>query len=234
MNKDNRLDPKIIELEDFMKEILSSSGKNASNILYPKSIKDNKESITPEINEEKISPEPLKENGGSKESSQNTNQNRLIAKNLDFHNIVIRRHFAGIMFQSKINAYQSNIISSNTYNILSKMIFNAFLYSGNKSIQDFQVCRALTKSLFMYYKKSSKGKKIYLFQSFNKDKPFDIWNDKSFWLFFYEREIDNQSEINDSTKFNVLIEIASIMNDLHFSANTQVDIIIDLIAKKEL
>ena len=28
--------------------------------------------------------------------------------------------------------------------------------------------------------------------------------------------------------------MASIMNDLHFSANTQVDIIIDLIAKKEI
>ena len=40
LNKDNRLDPKIIQLEDFMKEILSSSGKNASNILYPKGIKE--------------------------------------------------------------------------------------------------------------------------------------------------------------------------------------------------
>ena len=240
INKDNRLDPKIIQLEDFMKEILSSSGKNASNILYPKGIKDIKESITSETNEEKISTEPVKENGGSKESSQNTNLNRHISKNLDylsmidFQNIVIRRHFASIIFQSKINAYQSNIISSNSYNILSKMIFNVFLYSGNKTIQDYQVCRALTKSLFMYYKKTSKGKKIYLFQSFNKAKPFDIWNDKSFWLFFYGREIDNQSEINDSIKFNVLIEIASIMNDLHFTANTQVDIIIDSIAKREL
>ena len=46
--------------------------------------------------------------------------------------------------------------------------------------------------------------------------------------------MDNQAEKDDNSKFNVLIEIASIMNDLHFSANTQVDIIIDLIAKKEI
>ena len=153
---------------------------------------------------------------------------------IDFQNIVIRRHFASIIFQKKVNAYQSNIISTNTYNILSKMIFNVFLYSGNKSIDDFQVCRALTKSLYLYYKKNNKGKKVYLFQAFNKAKPFDIWNDKAFWLYFYEREIDNQTEKNDNTKFNVLIEIASIMNDLHFSANTQVGIIVDLIAKKEI
>ena len=103
-----------------------------------------------------------------------------------------------------------------------------------KSIIDFQICRALTKSLYLYYKKNSKGKKVYLFHSFNKAKPFDIWNDKAFWQYFYEREMDNQAEKNDNSKFNVLIEIASIMNDLHFSANTQVDIIIDLIAKKEI
>ena len=46
--------------------------------------------------------------------------------------------------------------------------------------------------------------------------------------------MDHQQERNDNNKFNVLIEMASIMNDLHFSANTQVGIIIDLIAKKEL
>ena len=246
MKKDNRLDPKIIQLEDFMKEILSSSGKNASNILYPKGI-DISESITSinsERNGEKEQNEPIqekeKENGGSKDST--INKNLTIQKNknqdylsiLDFQNIVIRRHFATIMFQKKINAYQSNIISSNSYNILSKMIFNVFLYSGNKSIEDFQVCRALTKSLYLYYKKNSKGKKVYLFHSFNKAKPFDIWVDKSFWLFFYRREMDNHGEKDDNTKFNILIEIASIMNDLHFSANTQVGIIIDFIAKKEI
>ena len=153
---------------------------------------------------------------------------------IDFQNIVIRRHFARIIYQKKENAYQSNIISSNSYNILTKMIFNVFLYSGNKSIDDFQVCRALTKSLYLYYKKSNKGKKIYLFHAFNKAKPFDIWNDKAFWLYFFEGEMDNQTEKNDNTKFNVLIDIACIMNDLHFSANIQVDIIIDLIAKKEI
>ena len=153
---------------------------------------------------------------------------------IDFQNIVIRRHFARIIYQKKENAYQSNIISSNSYNILTKMIFNVFLYSGNKSIDDFQVCRALTKSLYLYYKKSNKGKKIYLFHAFNKAKPFDIWKDKAFWLYFFEGEMDNQTEKNDNTKFNVLIDIACIMNDLHFSANIQVDIIIDLIAKKEI
>ena len=153
---------------------------------------------------------------------------------IDFQNIVIRRHFASIMFQKKVNVYQSNIISSNSYNILSKMIFNVFLYSGNKSNEDFQVCRALTKSLYLYYKKNSKGKKVYLFHAFNKAKPFDIWTDKSFWMYFYERELDNQVEKDDNTKFNILIEMASFMNDLHFSANTQVGIIIDFIAKKEI
>ena len=37
----NKLDPKIIQLEDYMKEILSSSGKNAYNILFPNGMKDN-------------------------------------------------------------------------------------------------------------------------------------------------------------------------------------------------
>ena len=236
--KDNRLDPKIIQLEDFMKEILSSSGKNASNILYPKGAK--------EINikdEENIkNGEPEKENGGSKDIVINGKINRNIGKlnnfdylkMIEFQNIVIRRHFALIIFQNKVNVYQSNIISSNSYNILSKMIFNVFLYSGNKSVEDFQVCRALTKSLYLYYKKNNKGKKVYLFHAFNKAKPFDIWNDKLFWQYFYEREMENQNEQNDSNKFNVLIEIASIMNDLHFPANTQVDIISDYIAKKEI
>ena len=246
MTKDNRLDPKIIQLEDFMKEILSSSGKNASNILYPKGIKEIKKEDSlkkEEKSEEKENStikEEEKENGGSKDMNIEGKINIAKYNNLDylsmidFQNIVIRRHFASIIFQKKVNAYQSNIISTNTYNILSKMIFNVFLYSGNKSIDDFQVCRALTKSLYLYYKKNNKGKKVYLFQAFNKAKPFDIWNDKAFWLYFYEREIDNQTEKNDNTKFNVLIEIASIMNDLHFSANTQVGIIVDLIAKKEI
>ena len=235
-NKDNRLDPKIIQLEDFMKEILSSSGKNASTILYPKGIKEIKETK----NNESPKEEPEKENGGSKDMLIGSKINIGKYNNLDylsmidFQNIVIRRHFALIMLQNKDNAYQSNIISSNSYAILAKMIFNVFLYSGNKSTDDFQVCRALTKSLYLYYKKNNKGKKIYLFHAFNKAKPFDIWNDKAFWNYFYESEMNKQVEKDDNTKFNVLIEIASIMNDLHFSANTQVDIIIDLIAKKEI
>ena len=240
LSKDNRLDPKIIQLEDFMKEILSSSGKNASTILYPKGIKEIKETNNSQKKDDNQKTETEKENGGSKDMPLEGKINIGKYNNLDylsmidFQNIVIRKHFALIMFQRKINAYQSNIISSNTYNILSKMIFNVFLYSGNKSIDDFLVCRALTKSLYLYYKKNSKGKKVYLFHAFNKAKPFDIWNDKAFWFYFYEREMDYQQERNDNNKFNVLIEMASIMNDLHFSANTQVGIIIDLIAKKEL
>ena len=240
LSKDNRLDPKIIQLEDFMKEILSSSGKNASTILYPKGIKEIKETNNSQKKDDNQKTETEKENGGSKDMPLEGKINIGKYNNLDylsmidFQNIVIRKHFALIMFQRKINAYQSNIISSNTYNILSKMIFNVFLYSGNKSIDDFLVCRALTKSLYLYYKKNSKGKKVYLFHAFNKAKPFDIWNDKAFWFYFYEREMDYQQERNDNNKFNVLIEMASIMNDLHFSANTQVGIIVDLIAKKEL
>ena len=240
IGKDNRLDPKIIQLEDFMKEILSSSGKNASTLLYPKGIKEIKESTNSKIKEETPKNEVEKENGGSKDTPLSGKINIGKYNNLDylsmidFQNIVIRKHFALIVYQRKVNVYQSNIISSNTYSILSKMIFNVFLYSGNKTIDDFQVCRALTKSLYLYYKKSSKGKKVYLFHAFNKAKPFDIWNDKAFWFYFYEREMDYQTEKDDNNKFNVLIEMASIMNDLHFSANTQVDIIIDLIAKKEI
>ena len=241
--KDNRLDPKIIQLEDFMKEILSSSGKNASNILYPQGIKDIQENTNSERNEEtqnEPKSEKEKENGGSKDTPVNKKFNRQKSKNLDylsmidFQNIVIRRHFASILFQTKINIYQSNIISSNSYNILSKMIFNVFLYSGNKRVEDFQICRALTKSLYLYYKKNNKGKKIYLYHAFNKAKPFDIWMDKSYWMFFFEREMDSKGEKDDNTKFNILIEMASFMNDLHFPVNTQIGILIDLIAKKEI
>ena len=39
LNKDNRLDTKMIQLKDFMKDKLYSLGKNASNNLYSKGIK---------------------------------------------------------------------------------------------------------------------------------------------------------------------------------------------------
>ena len=232
----NKLDPKIIQLEDYMKEILSSSGKNAYNILFPNGMKDN--SVGGENDgdgEEKLEE---KENGGSKDKSIGKINmgigNKEHLSITDFQKKEIRRHFAFILFQKKDNAYQSNIISSDSFNILSKLIFNVFLYCGNKSIDDFQVCRALTKSLYLYYKKSSKGKKVYLYHFFNKAKPFDIWNDKAFWTYYYEREMENQNEKNETNKFDVLIEIASVMNDLHFSANTQIDIIVDFIANKEI
>ena len=53
-------------------------------------------------------------------------------------------------------------------------------------------------------------------------------------IFIKEKWIDKCTEKGDNSKFNVLIEMASIMNDLHFSANTQVEIIIDYISKKEI
>ena len=237
--KDNKLDPKIIQLEDYMKEILSSSGKNAYTLLYPNGIKENNSNTinNGEVKEE-TKEEEEKENGGSKDKSIGKINMGIGNKDLlsisDFQKKEIRRHFAFILFQKKDNAYQSNIISSDSFNILSKLIFNVFLYCGNKSIDDFQVCRALTKSLYLYYKKSSKGKKVYLYHFFNKAKPFDIWNDKAFWNYYYEREMENQKEKNDNNKFDVLIEISSLMNDLHFSANTQVDILYECIAKKEI
>ena len=83
---------------------------------------------------------------------------------IDFQNLVIRWHFTSKILQNKINTYQSNIISSNSYNILTKMIFNVFLYSGNKTIDDFQICRALTKSLYLYYKKIIKEQKFIYFK----------------------------------------------------------------------
>ena len=245
--KDNKLDPKIIQLEDYMKEILSSSGKNAYKILYPNGMnnsnpnsinngEEKKEEIKDEEEKEK---DKEKENGGSRDKSIGKINNMNIGNKdmlsiTDFQKKEIRRHFAFILFQKKDNAYQSNIISSDSFNILSKLIFNVFLYCANKSIDDFQVCRALTKSLYLYYKKNTKGKKVYLYHFFNKTKPFDIWKDKAFWNYYFEREMENQNEKNDNTKFDVLIEISSIMNDLHFSANTQLDIIIDFIAKKEI
>lgn len=234
MAKEKLYDPKLLQLEDFMKEILSSSGKNASYILYPQGIKDINNTEDQKKNEEsKKESVEEKENGGSQDKPINRINSREMISITDFQNIVIRHHFALLLYQNKDNAYQSNIISSNSYNILTKIIFNVFLYSGNKSIEDFQVCRALTKSLYLYYKKNKNGKKIYLYHGFNKTKPFDIWTDKAFWNYFYERELAS-NEKNDNNKFNVLIEISSIMNDLHFSANTQVDIIIDTIAKKEI
>ena len=245
--KDNKLEPKIIQLEDYMKEILSSSGKNAYKILYPNGMnnsnpnsinngEEKKEEIKDEEEKEK---DKEKENGGSRDKSIGKINNMNIGNKdmlsiTDFQKNEIRRHFAFILFQKKDNAYQSNIISSDSFNILSKLIFNVFLYCANKSIDDFQVCRALTKSLYLYYKKNTKGKKVYLYHFFNKTKPFDIWKDKAFWNYYFEREMENQNEKNDNTKFDVLIEISSIMNDLHFSANTQLDIIIDFIAKKEI
>jgi len=243
MTKQEKFNPKIIQLEDYMKEILSSSGKNAFNIFFPNGLKEiNTTDSNDKINNGEVKPEEKKEeekeNGGSIDKPLRT-----ISKNIgnkdhlsitDFQKSEIRRHFALILFQNKDNAFQSNIISSSSFNILSKLIFNVFLYSGNKTIDDFQVCRALTKSLYLYYKKNNKGKKVYLYHFFNKSKPFDIWKDKAFWTYYYEREMESHNEKNDSDKFDVLIAISSVMNDLHFTANTQVDIIIDAIAKKEI
>ena len=241
MAKEEKLNPKIIQLEDIMKEILSSSGQIAFNLLFPNGIKEmNTDDINDNINNGQIKVEEKKEkeNGGSLDKPL-----RKMSKNIgnkehlsitDFQKEEIRKHFALILFQNKDNAYQSNIISTNSFNILSKLIFNIFLYSGNKTIDDFQVCRALTKSLYLYYKKNNKGKKVFLYHYFNKVKTFDIWKDKAFWNYYYEREMENHNEKNDNNKFDVLIAISSIMNDLHFSINNQVDIIIESIAKKEI
>ena len=226
LSENDQMDPRIIQLDDFMKEILSSSGKNASAIL---------EHSKKEQNENQISENNIEEkNDNLGRNSKNSRGNLDFLSVIDFKNIKLRVHFASIIFQNKINEYQCNIISSHSFNILSKMIFNIFLYSGNKSIEDFQVCRAVTKSLYSYCKKNHKGKKIFLYQAFNKGKPFDIWNDRNFWQYYFDRELEYQNGINDNTKFNVLIEMASIMNDLHFQVNMVVDILVDIIAKKEL
>ena len=245
MTKQEKFNPKIIQLEDYMKEILSSSGKNAFNILFPNGMKElNTMDSNDKINNGEVKPEEKKEEEKEKENGGSIDKPlRSISKNIgnkehlsitDFQKGEIRRHFALILFQNKDNAFQSNIISSSSFNILAKLIFNVFLYSGNKTIEDFQVCRALTKSLYLYYKKNNKGKKVYLYHFFNKAKPFDIWKDKAFWTYYYERAMESRSEKNDSDKFDVLIAMSSVMNDLHFAANTQVDIIIDAIAKKEI
>ena len=241
MRKEEKFDPKIIQLEDCMKEILSSSGENAINLLFPNGIKEvNINNLNDIVTNGQIKEGERveKENGGSldkplRKISQNIGNKDHLSMT-DFQKNEIRRHFAFILFQNKDNAYQSNILSTNRFNILSKLIFNVFLYTGNKTVDDFQVCRALIKSMYLYYKKNTKGKKIFLYHYFNKVKTFDIWKDKAFWNYYYEREIENHNEKNDNSKFDVLISISSIMNDLHFAANTQVDIIIDSIAKKEI
>ena len=240
MAKEEKYDPKIIQLEDYMKEILSSSGKNAFNI-FPTGLKEiNINDLNDKINNGEVKKDENKEeeNGGSidlplRRMSQNFGNKEYLSI-ADFQKKEIRRHFAFILFQNKDNAFQSNIITTNSFNILTKLIFTVFLFCGNKTKDDFQVCRALTKSLYLYYKKTNKGKKVYLYHFFNKVKPFDIWKDKAFWTYYYEREMEGQNDKNDSNKFDVLIAISSIMNDLHFSANIQVDIIIDSIAKKEI
>ena len=138
MAKEEKYDPKIIQLEDYMKEILSSSGKNAYSLLYPNGIKETNSNSINNGEEKEETKEEEKENGGSKDKSIGKINMGIGNKELlsisDFQKKEIRRHFAFILFQKKDNAYQSNIISSDSFNILSKLIFNVFLYCGNKSL----------------------------------------------------------------------------------------------------
>ena len=90
------------------------------------------------------------------------------------------------------------------------------------------------KSLYLYYKKNIQAKNyIYFYIYFIlliKQILFKFGMIKFFFI-FVEGEINNHTKKNENNKFNALIEISSIINNLDFSADTQFDIIIHLIKK---
>ena len=62
MTKQEKFNPKIIQLEDYMKEIVSSSGKNAFNILFPNGMKElNITDSNDKVNNGEVKPEEKKE-----------------------------------------------------------------------------------------------------------------------------------------------------------------------------
>lgn len=145
---------------------------------------------------------------------------------LDFQDKLILSYFTGILYQSKFGDHSLHIINSKMFELLSKLVFLSLLHID----KEYSNAKYITKSLFHYYKLNYHKKKIYLFQSFNTKKPFEIWLDQLFWYDWFISEKDASN--NEDNSFTVLCELSSVMNDLNIDLNFQLLCLYEKIAKK--
>ncbi len=95
------------------------------------------------------------------------------------------------------------LLTSNSFEDLSKLLF---LSLQNLTSDDYNVCRLLTISTFVYYKIDNK-KIIYLYENLIRNiYPCILWVSENFWPNFFklelEDELKNEKEILNLNKFN--------------------------------
>ncbi len=145
---------------------------------------------------------------------------------IDFKDKSILEFFTEILYQSKFKTRNVHILNSKSFDDISKLVFLALL-NVNKNYLN---AKYITKSLFYYYKSLSHKVKYYLFNHFNKKKPFDVWVDESFWLEWFNEDRAKCAD-NDNT-FTLLCEMSSVMNDLNIELNFQILCLHEKIGKK--
>lgn len=150
---------------------------------------------------------------------------------IDLKSNKIRNHFCYVLFQEKFDNLNNNFLTVNSFNLLSKLIFNALLYLTNTEC-DFKNNYYLIKSLFHYYKRE-KNKNIFLFEKFNKHTPFEIWLNKDFWEYCLNEEIKKFELYDQEDIIMKILEFGSIMNDLNINIREQISLI-NFISEKHL
>ena len=95
------------------------------------------------------------------------------------------------------------LLTSNSFEDLSKLLF---LSLQNLTSDDYNVCRLLTISTFVYYKIDNK-KIIYLYENLIRNiYPCILWVSENFWPNFFklelEDELKNENDILNLNKFN--------------------------------
>jgi hypothetical protein len=149
-----------------------------------------------------------------------------------------RSLFSQVLYQSKFNELKIQILTENSFNDLFKLIYLSLTqceYEDDSS--QFNDIRLIMKSCFFYYK-SEKGKEIFIsMEIYKKQNNFKIWNNKKFWLNWFEierMEEKNIFEKEDDLNFNILISLADRMNSLGISLVLIEDIIVNYLAKNIL
>ena len=95
------------------------------------------------------------------------------------------------------------LLTSNSFEDLTKILF---LSLQNLTLDDYNICRLLTISTFVYYKIENK-KIVYIYENLIRDiYPCILWQSENFWANFFklklEDELKNEDVILNLNKFN--------------------------------
>ena len=95
------------------------------------------------------------------------------------------------------------LLTSNSFEDLTKILF---LSLQNLTLDDYNICRLLNISTFVYYKIENK-KIVYIYENLIRDiYPCILWQSENFWANFFklklEDELKNEDVILNLNKFN--------------------------------